>query len=509
MAAQLGTGIQLAAIGAQNKLLDLDPEVTMFHMPFIQSSRFASEAVEELPLQTVKFGGTAVFQLLPRGDYLGDMHMQIQVPAVQHPLGARLDPLPHPEPRSTAVAVTGASELQIGQLRVTLGGGPWDGVTYSIEGGACWQFERDGYAWSVALFASGRVESTLRGGDGPRHLVVSGIGGFLVHPGSTLALHVSGGLAVTQNDTWPDRLAYRLMRRVRFIVDDITVHDHERLWYHLQDQLQVPTGHDAGLQEMLGTGLSMGRAHTIVLPLKFMSCGSLAQRRTYFPVMLVSRCNLRVEMELESFAACAPPVVQAPTLPLAPLATRLVVEQVTVDRDERNVVLREREVVIMYVGAQDMDALNYDVSSSGAPMMRSSISVDLSELNLPVKALVWVVYPEQVEVMFDYRDAVKGATLLFGSLERVTGIGKAFSGPTIFSHGPRYQPGNVYMYSFALQPWEMEPSGTADFSALSKPTLRLDLKSPDQQPLLKCKVWGLTYNWLHFRDGRVTQAFQP
>lgn len=506
MAAQLGTGIQLAAVGPQNKLLDLDPDVTMFHMPFIQSSRFASEAVEELPLQTVKFGGTAVFELLPQGDYLGDMHVQFQVPAVQHPLGLRLDPMPPPQPRSEAVAVTGASELQVGPLRVTLGGGPRDGITYGIEGGACWRFE----GWSVALFTSGRIEATLHGGEGPQHLAVSGVsGGFVVHPDSTLALHVSGGAAVTHNDTWPDQLAYRLMRRVRFIVDDITVHDHERLWYHLQDQLQVPVGHEAGLRELLGSGLSMGRAHTIVLPLKFMSCGSLAQPRTYFPAMLVSRCSMRVELELGSFAECAPREVLAPTLPPAPLATRLVVEQVTVDRDERNVVLREREVVVMYVGAQDMDALNYDVSSGGAPMLRASVNVDLSELNLPVKALVWVVYPEQVADMFDYRDAVQGATLLFGSLERVSGVGEAFSGPSIFSHGPRCQPGNVYMYSFALRPWEMEPSGAADFSALSKPTLRLDLKRPEQQPPLKCKVWGLTCNWLRFRDGRVTQAFQP
>lgn len=509
MAAHLGTGVQIAAVGPQNRYLDADPEVTPFYTRPKQSTPFAAEAVEELPLQTVKLGTTAVFQVPPRGDLLGDMHVQIRVPAVQLPLGS-LPPvrvqLPDGLPRSEPTDEFGL-EVRGRMVAVAL---PYfvDCSTFPLpEGrGRAWCLHEAYEGTSIVVYSDGRIEVTCAA-EAPYRVAVRVRGIELASlspsPHSTLAMHVADDddTIVTANDVWPDGLAYALMRRVRFSVDDVGVHDHERLWYQLLDSLTVRPGHVAGLAEMLGASLSMGREHTLLLPLKFFG------RHAFFPSVLVPKCRTVVELELEAFAACLPARLRAPCSEPAELPVRLVVERVVLDSPERNVMLRQAEWTMMVEGAQDVDALNYVVDGEGTAVVKPDIAVDLSELNLPVKALVWVVFRERVDRMFDYVDAVDSATLLFGSLERVSARGDTFSKQQVWTHGARCQPGNVYMYSFALAAHEWAPSGTVDFSALAKPVLRLHLKPEHASSQLKCKVWGMTYNWLKFHGGKMAHVF--
>lgn len=509
MAAHLGTGIQIAAIGPQNKYLDIDPQVTMFRKIHKQSTMFASEAMEDLPLQSVKFGSVATFEMPPRGDLLGTMHVQIEVPAIQRPLGLHIaPPLPFPlAPPTTSPGTVETDEVGLevdGRvLSVALAvPSEVDTVPLPTGDGRAWFFEE----CAVFIYSNGRLEITCPSTTSLGTVVVRVAGNPVLtlhtRPNSSVAVHVSSDDTVsTENDVWPERLAYVLMRRARFLVDDLVLHDHERLWYHMLDALSTRSGHESGLREMLGTGLSMGKAHTVLLPLKFFG------NNAHFPVALVPKCRVVVELDVETFAACLPARTRSPCTEPPSLALRLVAEHIFLDAPERNVMLSKKEWVLMYEGAQDVDALNYVVSNDGVTSYKPDVAVDLSELNLPVKALVWVVYPEQVSTMFEYLDAVDNAVLLFGSLERMTGTGGMFSKQQVWSHGTRCQPGNVYVYSFALATHDATPSGTANFSVLAKPVLRVRFKPEYSASQLKCKVWGMTYNWLKFHGGTVTHMF--
>lgn len=300
--------------------------------------------------------------------------------------------------------------------------------------------------------------------------------------------------------TWLSPLAYTMMRRVRFVVDDHVIQSHERLWYDLVDRLTVGEGHVAGRAESLGTGLGLHQGHTILLPLQF-----FRRPRAFFPLALVPNCRVKVEVEIERFAACVAPGVAAQEP--ATLDVRLVAEHVCLEAEERNSMLL-RPLTLMYESVQDMDGLNYVEASDGTPVKTRATAVDLSELNLPVRTLAWVVYAESTPRLFDYLDVVEDATLLYGSLERVAADGPTYSKQQVFSHAPRCQPGaNVYAYSFALDPWGEQPSGAVDFSLVQKPVLRVAYKPEAAGAQLKCKVFGVTCNWLTFEKGKVQQVF--
>jgi hypothetical protein len=530
--AQLGTGIQLAAIGPQNEFLDLNPQVTAFHHKAVKSTRFAREAIEELPLQTFGFGKTGIFEIPPSGDLLGDMFMQLHIPAVQPRLGLDLpvvaDALVPPVVLAQANV---AAAIQFAGVRVTLDGSPLVTCETGTQGDntlQVWQCTTGTHAWRIVLHGSKRVETSVAALDPDpdpdsetaQTATVSvwdastgaPIGTYAQRVGRQAAVQVHVDAATGQpalafrNDEWRSRLGYVFMRRVRFIVDDLVIHDQERLWYDLSDQLALAEGHAAGLDDMLGVGLSMAQEHTVLVPLKFLSCKSHGNRQTFFPVILVPNCRVRVEFDAEAFSQCIPLTFVVRPTPPASLDARLVIEHITLDAEERNAMLL-KPLTLMYEGSQDMDALNYTVATESAVPTTNKVSIDLSELNLPVKWLAWVVYPERVTAMFDYVDAVDSATLLIGSTERATGIGPVFARQQVWTHAKRSLPGNVYMYSFALNATAAEPSGALDFSMVQKPTLRLVLKPSHMHEQLKCKAWGATYNWLKFAGGKVSQVF--
>lgn len=518
MAAHLGTGVQMAAVGPQDAYLSLDPEVTAFRSTPRRSSRFAAEERETLPLQTARFGTRAIFELAHDGDMLGDMYVQVRVPAVQPELGEGLAPSDAP-PTSGPGDATGP-QPGLGSVSVALAGWTGAGERRFMEGGGGYVFTFDlggGAAWRVDMYYSGLVRSTLTGPSAAtaRQLRVSVAGALKAtltqHGGRSVAAFVGGGGAVVaRNDEWRGPLAYLLMRRVRFVVDGLALHDHERLLYDVVDRLATRAGHAAGLGEMLGRGLSMGRPHLLHLPLKFMCCTGCLGKRAYFPLVLLPNSRLVVEFEVESFAACMPSApVGPPPSPPPSLDVRLVAEHVWLDADERNTLLLSGTFTMMVGGAQDMDGLNYSesaVDDAGRPVPTRYATVDLSELNLPVRALAWVVYEEPVSEYFRYLDVVEEAVLLFGSTERAAGDGPDFAKRQVWSHAGRCAPGdNVHLLSFALDAFGADPSGACNFSLMQKPVLRLRLSAAVRR--VKAKVFGLTYNWLAFEKGKMRQVF--
>ena len=525
--AQLGTGIQLAAIGPQNAFLDIDPQVTAFHHKTVKSTRFASEAIEELPLQKFGFGKTGIFEIPPRGDLLGDMFLQLQIPAVQPRLGLDL-PIAASPPAVVLLPANVAAAIEFAGVRVTLSESPLLACQVGTLGDntlKVWQCTTSTHTWHIALHESKRLETAALALDpsatGPPAQAPTvtvwdahtgaPIGTYVQRAGRQASVQVHPNAAgrpslAFRNDEWQPRLGYVFMRRVRFIVDDLIIHDQERLWYDLCDQLALAEGHAAGLDDMLGVGLSMAQEHTLLLPFKFLSCKSHGNRQTFFPVILVPNCRVRVEFDAEAFSACIPSVCVVRPTPPASVDARLVIEHIMLDAEERNAMLL-KPLTLMYEGSQDMDALNYTVAADSVVPTNNKVSIDLSELNLPVKWLAWVVYPETMTTLFDYVDAVDTATLLIGSTERAVGIGPVFARQQVWTHAKRCLPGNVYLYSFALNATAAEPSGALDFSVVQKPTLRLTLKPSYMHEQLKCKAWGVTYNWLTFAGGKVSQVF--
>ena len=204
--------------------------------------------------------------------------------------------------------------------------------------------------------------------------------------------------------TWADGIGYVLLRRVRLIIDDLVLQDQERLWYDLSDRLFIPEGKLRGLGAMTGRAagsprgqpLSLTQAHVLHVPLKLLCCKAHFPRQNFMPLLAAPGSTIRLEIQAEELAKCVAPTATLPAeLPDA-LDARMILEYGFLDVAERDALLTE-ELTLMFESQQDMEAQAFKEVNSSDGLHRvplDVVKVDMSEVNAPVKMLVWVVYDQ-------------------------------------------------------------------------------------------------------------------
>ena len=301
---------------------------------------------------------------------------------------------------------------------------------------------------------------------------------------------------------WADTLGYVLFTRVRLLVDDVVVHDQERLWYDLWDRVAGAGARTRGVDEMVGRGraLSTAAAHSLTVPLNFVK---------HLPVAALKRtARVTVEVTADTLDNCVAGVLPATAKRPASLRARILSDQTFLSAEEkRQVMARRHEVLVMQ--QQDTDALSYGFDDSGRFSTKSA-TVDLRELNLPVKFFAFVAYDENASTArryFQYLDTIRDATLVIGSRDRFAPRpGQYFSLAQTYSHGGRCVADNVHVYSFALDMANDQPSGALNFATVHKPTLRLGLQDVGSRAL-KLKVFAQCINWLVVENGSASMMF--
>ena len=312
--------------------------------------------------------------------------------------------------------------------------------------------------------------------------------------------------------TWADAIGYVLMTRARLVLDDVVIHDHERLWYDMVDRLYMPHGRKAGIDAMIGRGktLATDREHTVFLPFKFFCCKAHHASQQFLPlVSLASRRVLTLEFTTEGLAACVslPAGASLPPVP-PPVRAKLLTEQMFVDTDERLGLVRQRALLAVE-SFQDVDAVSYLFDDSGQVGV-TTVRLDLREVNLPVRALLFVAYDENAvdkKRYFDYLDCVSSATLMLGSSQRFSErSGDYFSLVQTYQHAARCSDDRVNIYSFAMDASARQPCGALNFAAVDAPVLKVGLKNTSGRSV-KVKAFAHCINWLSIEDGSMTFVF--
>ncbi len=311
--------------------------------------------------------------------------------------------------------------------------------------------------------------------------------------------------------TWKDAIGYLLLRRARFRIGETLVHDQERLWYHISDALFMSHGRKAALDAMVGRGVSLGvhREHTLFVPLKFMCCKDHRGAQTYLPLAGLTNVPISVELELESFANCVEAaVLAAGGVDPVNLGAVLLCDYVRLDTPEQNVFLADDEVTLQIEQVQDMEAPAFVPTSDGL-MILPAVKVDLSELNVPTKLLVAVVYDTNYATPFVFEDdAIVDMHVEFNSKERFDKrLGDYFQLQQRYdylgSSKGRPAKDGIHAYSFALDASTQQASGAVNFSALELPLLRATLNTNvvSSGTRFVVKVFSVSYNWLVCKQG--------
>lgn len=394
----VGAGIQLLAVGPQNYVLDINPQMTFFKAVYKRHTDFASETFEDAV--ALRPGTMTSVEIPRRGDMLGGMYLQVQLPDL------------------------------------------------GIPGGS-----------------------------------------------------------------WADAIGYVLLSRVRLAVDDVVVHDHERLWYDLVDRVFMPHGKLRAIDALIGRGASLptDRAHTVHVPFKFFFCPDYHASRQVLPLAALSRnARLVLELSVEAIDACLvlPPGTPAPTLTF--LHAKVLSDQIFVEQDEQRAAW-QKPWTLMIESPQDIDSLSYEFSVAGGSHDLKATSLDLRELNLPVKSLVFVAYDENAtsnKQYFRYLDVISSGVLYINSSQRFSPRpGAYFSLVQTYQHAGRCTPDNVHMYSFALHPAERQPSGALNFAVVEKPYLRVEFSEAAAGLALKVKAFAQCVNWLVIKRGGLALRY--
>lgn len=303
---------------------------------------------------------------------------------------------------------------------------------------------------------------------------------------------------------WVDTIGYVLLSRVRLRVGDVVVHDQERLWYDLDDKLFCTEGRARGLARMIGRRsasgvLSTSSQHEILVPLKFFFCERNRGTRQFFPTAVDA--NIVMDVFVERLDACVTDVTGLLPTTASARATVLV-DNLFVDLAEKPA-YGKQEVMIDVV--QDVDALSYQVTNAGNFPV-TTVSVDMRSLNLPVRYLVVVAYHESWSEPFAYLDAIDAMTFYVHSNEQFSPRGGGyFDLVQTYDRTTRSETSNVGVLSFALDAHAWQPCGSLDFSALTAPALKVQLK-PTAVPL-KVKVFAVMINWLECEGGKCALRF--
>lgn len=316
--------------------------------------------------------------------------------------------------------------------------------------------------------------------------------------------------------TWVDAVGYVLFTAIRMRIGETVVQTHERLWYDIEDKLFLSEGHIDGVNAMIGRGVTLATdsSHEIYVPLKLMCCDRNSGRQQFVPSMSLDHwTNVVIEIDAENLDKCVnlPTGTSLPSInpdtgtSVSSTSGYLLVDNVYVDAIERRR-FSESPTTLMFEAPMDIDQVSYTTTTEGTVPM-STVTIDMRELNMPVRYFAIVVYPETYETAFAYLDEIRSGTFFIGA-DRQFSIRSQpyFSYMQPYDHFTRIT-SNVAAYSFALDAGGWQPNGCLNFAALSSPTFKFTLKDSGNSRPLKVKLFASCINWVNFHDGKCALGY--
>ena len=302
--------------------------------------------------------------------------------------------------------------------------------------------------------------------------------------------------------TWNAYVGYRLIRRLRLLLNDQEIHNIERLWLHLYDQLYTKAGHEQGLSAMVGkTPLPVSTSHLLYIPLRFLTCRKGLARAPLPLHAMTSPLVLDIEWER--------PDLLCPVLETDPgLDIHVLCDFADVDGTVSSIQQPSQHVTtkLAFESVIDSDATTYAVDSDGALRDKPSINVNLGNARFSVKAIVWVAYAEDSGDLFQYiQQPLDDAYISFNSQERLRPKPSTYFEllqPYLYSNTCKLGPPSVY--SFCLNMTSRLHTGSVDFGNLSEVSLKATVQPNNRY---KLKVFCMYHNVLEIKNSTAKVLF--
>ena len=314
------------------------------------------------------------------------------------------------------------------------------------------------------------------------------------------------------NDYWRPKIGYVLLKKMRIVLNDVELDSSERLWLALHDDVHLHQSMKAGVADMIGANnLRLSQTHTVVVPLKLFCCYRPGQRQTFLPLLSSTGQNsLILEIETETFENAV--TSYSGVSPPVEVSSELIMDFVFLDEAEKATIINSQTPLLCEV-VQDCEGKSYrdttDSTGGDSIIATDTVQVDLSELNMPVRYIVFVAYSQDAVTQrrfLEYEDIIDRVSLRMDGWDRTQHHDRDMFGRVqTFYHSRNCISENIYLYSFALDSTNTEPNGHFTFSHVRRPILYITLK--EKRSDIVVKVFALGYRWVDFQNGDAQIRF--
>ena len=484
---------QLAAYGTADSYLTSSPQITWFRSVTRRHTLFSLEAIDQVFDGTADFGRKSSVQLSRNGDLVSRVWVQVQLPDL-----AAYDITPTPaEGQSVDVTKQGSvtSSTDAGDLAGTSATRVWK------KSSTIFAYELAGKRYTdAACTAEIKTWPYMVDDDGDY-------------------------VAPTALVRWCNSIGHALMSSVELEIGGQRIDRHFSEWWDIWSELTEKEEKRAGLWDMVGKYSAAdyatfqrehAAAKTLYVPLTF--CFN-RHPGLALPLVALTYHAVKFNLEFRPYLECIRSSVPVTALTskdggLTPSFAdiKLFAEYVFLDTPERR---RFAQMPHEYLFEQ-VQWLGDEAVLPTALNRKFQLA-----FNHPVKELVWVYVPkthydadpQTGNQIFDYhipdladQDVFDSAKLLLNGNDRFSERPPGyFRRVQPYQHHTRCPAKHIYAYSFALNPEDIQPSGTCNWSRLD--SAQLQLKLNDNIQLGRVKIYALSYNVVRIQSGMAGLQF--
>ena len=518
----MGGGIlQLSLYGSQDVVLTGSPQITYFKQVFRRHTNFAMEAIQNVFQGTADFGRKVTCPISRSGDLVTQTWLQITLPDLKdfyHDAA--------PSASSTAPAIVSARYASANSAYITF-------------------LEPTSAAANVSYQAT--ISSSLGGANvvttgSANQILVGNLAnvGTAVHTatvqrlsdGSPVGSQSVGKTVVSVR--WTNSIAHAIVKSCELEIGGSRIDRHVSEWYDIWSELTLPEEKKAGFYEMIGKyddydlyTNSFDTPKVLYFPLQFFFNKSVGLS---IPLVALQFHDVKLNFEFRNYDEVVRSTVPIPSLTnvrgITPsLNCELYASYVYLDTEERRrYASMPHEILIeqcQFLGDAPVRLDNEDVN----PLKKVALN-----FSHPVKEIVFVwneskTYNSNVATTAHY--ALEGNDYFNtnlpqpnGSIDPIETAKIQINGHDRFSERPAsyfrlVQPylhhlrvphkKKIYVFSFALHPEDIQPSGACNFSRIDTSHLVIKLNRLATQG--RVRVFAIGYNVIKVASGLAGLAF--
>jgi hypothetical protein len=334
-------------------------------------------------------------------------------------------------------------------------------------------------------FAIESIEQTFNGAAdfGKKVTCTVSRNGDLIHK-----VYLQASLPALGTGNYANDAGHRLIKEITIEIGGQQIDKHYGEWLSVWNELTQTAERSDGYNAMVGStgGAASNAARTIYVPLQFWFCRNPGLA---LPLIALQYHEVKFNLTFASAAECS---VDANGVAAASLSASLWVDYIYLDTDERR---QFAQVQHEYLIEQ--------LQFTGSEAITDSNNKLKLAFNHPCKELIWTLHASADANDFGPDSNLSSAKLQLNGHDRFAERpGAYFNLVQPYQHHTRVPGAGIYVYSFALNPEQHQPSGTVNMSRIDNATLHLTASAAG-----RARVYAVNYNVLRVMSGMGGLAY--